>query len=111
MQEFAHETYGPTDHFWVQVDLTRSHEYGPVFNPDPDLIGGLAQHIKANLSQSQVEGPHYWYFGSSLEEILLMVKLEAGQALVQVNLKDFDFALHANDIEAWKQELKEAVEA
>lgn len=52
----------------------------------------------------------YWYMGQGLDQIVLMARYQKDRLQVQVNLKDFDFALHVDAIEIWKNDLIEAVQ-
>lgn len=51
----------------------------------------------------------YWYLASKLEEIILMVRYFEEKFIIQVNVKDFDFALNIDQIEAWKESLRQAL--
>ncbi len=48
--------------------------------------------------------------GQGLEQMIFMARYQQGRLQVQVNLKDFDFALHADAVEAWKKSLTTRVE-
>lgn len=52
----------------------------------------------------------YWYLGQGLDQIVLMARYQKDRLQVQVNLKDFDFALHVDAIEIWKNDLIETVQ-
>lgn len=52
----------------------------------------------------------YWYMGQGLDQIMLMARYQKDRLQVQVNLKDFDFALHVDAIEIWKNDLIETVQ-
>lgn len=52
----------------------------------------------------------YWYMGQGLDQIVLMARYQKDRLQVQVNLKDFDFALHVDAIEIWKNDLIETVQ-
>ncbi|HEM3695744.1 TPA: hypothetical protein ACGPB3_000016 [Streptococcus suis] len=47
----------------------------------------------------------YWYMGQGLNQLALMARYQQDNLQVQVNLKDFDFALHLDAVEAWKNAL------
>lgn len=106
MKQLAKETYGDSHHFWYQAVMTQDHNYGQIFNSKTDL----QQTIVANLSQDLIdynkENSYFWYFGNDLDTINLMIRLKAGNFNIQTNLKDFDFALHIDVIEVWKNQLK-----
>ncbi len=53
----------------------------------------------------------YWYMGQGLNQLALMVRYQQGNWQVQVNLKDFDFALHLDAVETWKNNLITRVQA
>ncbi len=53
----------------------------------------------------------YWYMGQWLDQLTLMVRYQQGSLQVYVNLKDFDFALHLDAVEAWKNNLISKVQA
>ena len=84
MKELAKETYGNSLHIWYEAELLADHAYGKIFNTGEET---------------------YWYMGSSLDQILLMIRYRDKKWSVQVNLKDFDFALHLDAVEAWKKQL------
>ena len=48
--------------------------------------------------------------GQGLDQIVLMARYQKDRLQVQVNLKDFDFALHVDAIEIWKNDLIETVQ-
>ena len=52
----------------------------------------------------------YWYLGQGLDQIVLMARYQKDRLQVQVNIKDFDFALHVDAIEIWKNDLIETVQ-
>ncbi|HEM3701680.1 TPA: hypothetical protein U1D11_000143 [Streptococcus suis] len=49
--------------------------------------------------------------GQGLNQLALMARYQQGNWQVQVNLKDFDFALHLDAVEAWKNALITRVQA
>lgn len=61
------------------------------------------------MDNSSVEAI-YWYMGQGLDQIMLMARYQKDRLQVQVNLKDFDFALHVDAIEIWKNDLIETVQ-
>lgn len=105
MKSFAQENYGNSHHFWYQADTFQEHNYGSIFNHQTDWLEQLRIVIKKDLSKFSQEDDFYWYFGESLDNIPLMVRYKNGQYNVQINLKDFDFALHLDAILAWKESL------
>ena len=52
----------------------------------------------------------YWYMGQGLDQIVLMARYQKDRLQVQLNIKDFDFALHVDAIEIWKNDLIETVQ-
>ena len=52
----------------------------------------------------------YWYLGQGLDQIVLMARYQKDRLQVQVNLKDFDFALHVDAVEIWENDLIETVQ-
>lgn len=105
MKQLAKEIYDPSIHFWYAYDLMTEHAYGQIFNSSEDTIGSLVQTIHEDLEETLGQEGHYWYFGNTLEEIVLMIRFLDGQYEIQVNLKDFDFALHLDAIINWKETL------
>ncbi len=105
MKPLAHETYGSSQHFWYEADLMTNHDYGKIFNHSLDTVDLLASQIKKDKTENPGSEDYYWYFGQTLETMLVMIRLKKGQADVQINLKDFDFALHVDAINTWKAAL------
>lgn len=64
----------------------------------------MATCLLADLENTRTQEETYWYMGSS-GQILLMIRYRNKKWSVQVNLKDFDFALHLDAVEAWKKQL------
>lgn len=107
MKELAKEVYGDSLHIWYQAEVLTDHEYGKIFNTDADLRDSLARRLAQDVRESAEVTSVFWYFGEELADIRLMARYLDGKLLVQVNVKDFDFALHADKIEEWKAGLIE----
>ncbi|KHD46296.1 hypothetical protein ACVRZD_04205 [Streptococcus hongkongensis] len=105
MKQVAKENYGNSFHFWYQVDLLTDHDYGKIFNTDLASLEQVKEVILADLSEAQTDQVYFWYFGQSLEETVLMIKVVNQQVDAQINLKDFDFALNWDAIKDWKHSL------
>ena len=105
MKLLASEYYEPTRHYWYQIDLEREHEYGRVFNPDLANISEIAADIKADMEKELAEEGMFWYLGKELDQILAMIRYKNGNFEVFINLKDFDFALHLDEIIEWREAL------
>lgn len=107
MKELAKEVYGDSLHIWYQAEVLTDHEYGKIFNTDADLRNRIAERLAQVVAENTDVTSVFWYFGEALADIRLMVRYLDGKLLVQVNVKDFDFALHADKIEEWKAGLVE----
>lgn len=107
MKQLAHEHYSGTDHFWMQANLMQDHDYGQVLDLGPSNRQALIQQIKADIVHYDQASGHYWYFGQAIDNIQVMVRYQDGQFISHVNVKDFDFALHTDRIDQWKQDLEQ----
>lgn len=105
MKQLEKQQYGNTIHYWYEVDLMTDHEYGLIFNTDTATIPALVATIKNDIEADTEDNLHYWYFGRALDELVLMVRFNHNQFVVQVNVKDFEFALFLDEQIGWKQEL------
>ena len=105
MKELAKETYGNSLHIWYEAQLLADHEYGKIFNTGGEIGQQVAACLSADLEKHQDQDETYWYMGPSLDQILLMIRYRDAKWTIQVNLKDFDFALHLDAVEAWKKQL------
>lgn len=106
MNQFAKEIYGQTTHSWYQFDLLTEHEYGSIFNTKEDRMPLLLETIKKDLRQEEKQEAIYWYFGKEIEDIKMMIRYKEGEFIIQINLKDFDFALNIDAIILWKEKLQ-----
>lgn len=107
MKLLANEIYGPSNHFWYEKDVMKEHEYGFIFNHNQDWIEEIAEQITLDIASTE-ENPYdttYWYFGKTVEDMLLMLRYREHEFIIQINVKDFDFALHTDEIQAWKKRL------
>lgn len=107
MRLLANEVYERTQHFWYQMNLMVEHEYGLIFNTDLKNLSMIADRVKEDITQHVSSNGIYWYFGRDIEEMVLMLRYQHGKFIIQLNLKDFDFALNIDKIEGWKEILKE----
>ena len=105
MKELAKESYGNSLHIWYEAQLLADHEYGKIFNTGGETCQQVATCLSADLEKHQDQEETYWYMGPSLDQLLLMIRYRDKKWSVQVNLKDFDFALHLDAVEAWKKQL------
>lgn len=105
MEQLAHEVYGESAHFWYRAGLSKEHQYGWILDTSRDNIPKIVERIHQDLGQKDYKEGVFWYFGKEIDKILLMVRYKDGQYILQVNLKDFDFALHIDQITAWKEEV------
>lgn len=110
MKELAKEIYSNTLHIWYETDLTAEHEYGQIFDTSSASLDKIATRIQADVTDNPTMEAVYWYMGQGLEQMIFMARYQQGRLQVQVNLKDFDFALHADAVEAWKKSLTTRVE-
>lgn len=108
MELLAKEYYEPTRHYWYQADLEADHEFGKIFNSKMD-IGPIVETIKKDMANELAEEGMYWYFGKEADQILMMVRYKGGNFEVQVNIKDFDFALNLDQIIEWKDSISKAL--
>lgn len=102
MELLAKEKFDGTIHFWYQADLMMAHEYGEMFNHQEESTTEIAKTLIADINNEGNEQPMYWYFGKTLEEITLMVRYSQQSYIIQINVKDFDFAMNIGEIERWK---------
>lgn len=105
MKQLEKQQYGNTLHYWYEEDLMTEHEYGLTFNTDTATIPTLVETIKSDIAADSEDNIHYWYFGRALDQLVLMVRYQQNQFVVNVNVKDFEFALFLDDQIGWKQEL------
>ena len=105
MKELAKETYGKSLHIWYEAELLADHAYGKIFNTEKETGHQVAACLLMDLQKYQDQAETYWYMGPSLDQILLMVRYRDEKWTIQVNLKDFDFALHLDAVEVWKKDL------
>ena len=105
MKELAKESYGKSLHIWYETELLADHAYGKIFNTGMETCRQVAACLSADLEKHQDQEETYWYMGPSLDQILLMVRYRDEKWTIQVNLKDFDFALHLDAVEVWKKDL------
>lgn len=104
MKQLEKQQYDHTIHYWYEVDLMTEHEYGLIFNTNTDTIPTLVETIKRDIEADSEDNQHFWYFGRTLDDLVLMVRYEHNQFIVQVNVKDFEFALCLDEQIGWKQE-------
>lgn len=107
MKELAKEVYGDSLHIWYQAEVLADHEYGKIFNRDADLRNRIAERLIQDVAENTDATSVFWYLGEELADIRLMARYLDGKLLVQVNVNDFDFALHTDKIEEWKAGLIE----
>ncbi|MCK1236993.1 hypothetical protein MX003_04730 [Streptococcus uberis] len=105
MTLLAHETYGESQHFWYQESILQEHDYGLIFNHHQDWIDNLVKIILSDISLDNDTSDYFWYFGPKLENMVLMVRYKDNHFDIQINVKDFDFALHLDLIKDWKEAL------
>ncbi|MFL4358851.1 hypothetical protein [Streptococcus uberis] len=105
MTFLAHETYGESQHFWYQESIFQEHDYGLIFNHHQDWIDNLVKIILSDISPDNDISDYFWYFGPQLENMDLMVRYKDNHFDIQINVKDFDFALHLDLIKDWKEAL------
>ncbi|HEP1809550.1 hypothetical protein HO979_09950 [Streptococcus suis] len=105
MKELAKEVYSNTLHIWYETDVTTAHEYGEIFDTSSSSLDKIATRIQADVADNPDVEAVYWYMGKGLDQLALMARYQQGSLQVQVNLKDFDFALHLDAVEAWKNAL------
>lgn len=110
MKELAKEMYSSTLHIWYVTDVMADHEYGSIFDTSSASLNEVAVRIQADVVANPNVEAIYWYMGQGLAQIVLMARYQKDRLQVQVNLKDFDFALHVDGIEIWKNDLIEAVQ-
>lgn len=110
MKELAKEVYDNTLHIWYQTDVTTTHEYGETFDTSSSSLDKIATRIQADVADKPNVEAVYWYMGKGLDQLTLMARYQQGSLQVQVNLKDFDFALHLDAVAAWKNDLITAVQ-
>ncbi|HEL1557760.1 hypothetical protein [Streptococcus suis] len=110
MKALAKEMYSNTLHIWYETDVMADHEYGRIFDTSSASLNDVAVRIQADVVDNPSVEAIYWYMGQGLDQIVLMARYQQGSLQVQVNLKDFDFALHVDAIEIWKNDLIEAVQ-
>ncbi|HFU4449435.1 TPA: hypothetical protein ACGO91_001680 [Streptococcus suis] len=111
MKELAKEVYSNTLHIWYETDLTTEHAYGRIFYTSQASLEKVAAQLQEDLADNPNVEAIFWYLGQGLDQILLMARYRQGDLQVQVNLKDFDFALHLDAVEAWKNNLITKVQA
>ncbi|HEL2382636.1 TPA: hypothetical protein TZS71_000363 [Streptococcus suis] len=111
MKELAKEIYNNTLHIWYETDLTADHEYGRIFDTSQTGLEKVADQLQADVVGNPTVDAVYWYLGQGLDQIIFMARYQQGGLQVQVNLKDFDFALHLDAVEAWKNALITRVQA
>lgn len=111
MKELAKEVYSNTLHIWYETDLTAEHEYGRIFDTSQASLEKVAALLQADVIDNPTVDEVYWYLGQGLDQIIFMARYQQGGLQVQVNLKDFDFALHLDAVEAWKNALIIKVQA
>lgn len=105
MELLAKEYYEPTRHYWYRLDLEADHEYGKIFNSKLDH-NPIVATIKNDMASELAEEGMFWYFGKEADQILMMIRYKEGNFEVQVNIKDFDFALNLDQILEWKENLR-----
>ena len=111
MKELAKEVYSNTLYIWYETDLTAEHEYGRNFDTSQASLEKVADQLQADVVGNPTVDAVYWYLGQGLDQIVFMARYQQGSLQVQVNLKDFDFALHLDAVEAWKNNLISKVQA
>ena len=107
MKELAKEMYSNTLHIWYETDVMADHEYGRIFDTSSVSLNEVAVRIHADVVDNPSVEAIYWYMGQGLDQIVLMARYQKDRLQVQVNIKDFDFALHVDAIEIWKNDLIE----
>ena len=110
MKELAKEMYSNTLYIWYETDVMADHEYGRIFDTNSVSLNEVAVRIQADVVDNPSVEAIYWYMGQGLDQIVLMARYQKDRLQVQVNLKDFDFALHVDAIEIWKNDLIETVQ-
>ncbi|HFR4577497.1 hypothetical protein ACTGWK_07680 [Streptococcus suis] len=111
MKELAKEVYSNTLHIWYQTDLTAEHAYGRIFDTSQASLEKVAAQLQEDVADNPKVEAIFWYLGQGLDQILFMARYQQGSLQVQVNLKDFDFALHLDAVEAWRNALITRVQA
>ncbi|HFI0240319.1 TPA: hypothetical protein ACGPBH_002007 [Streptococcus suis] len=111
MKELAKEVFSNTLHIWYETDLSAEHEYGRIFDTSKTGLEKVADQLQADVVGNPTVDTVYWYLGQGLDQIIFMARYQQGGLQVQVNLKDFDFALHLDAVEAWKNNLISKVQA
>ncbi|MBG9980536.1 hypothetical protein HZY91_05400 [Facklamia sp. DSM 111018] len=106
MKLLANETYDGTQHFWYQMNLMIEHDYGLIFNTDLGILSTIVNKVKEDINHNASSNGIYWYLGREVDEIVCMLRYQQEQFIIQVNLKDFDFALNIDKVEGWKESLK-----
>lgn len=109
MKQFAHEVYDGSHHFWYEKDLMKDHEYGKIFSTDKDSIKEIVSVIGKDFKEAENNSLMFWYFGSEAENTVLFVRIKDRETTVQINLKDFDFALNLDFVKEWKKELEDEI--
>ncbi|HFI0423604.1 TPA: hypothetical protein ACGOWZ_000149 [Streptococcus suis] len=111
MKELAKEVFSNTLHIWYETDLSAEHEYGRIFDTSQTGLEKVADQLQADVVGNPTVDAVYWYLDQGLDQIIFMARYQQGGLQVQVNLKDFDFALHLDAVEAWKNNLITKVQA
>ena len=109
MKQIAHEIYDSSYHYWYQVDLTQEHPYGRVMDLGLENQSILISAMKQDLATSPQGQAHFWYFGPDLQSTQVMVRVKDGLWDLQVNLKDFDFALNIDRVNDQKSTLLQSL--
>ena len=73
------------------------HDFTNKFNSEIEFI-------QKDIEDDNEDNQHFWYFGRKLDDLILMVRYAHNQFIVQVNVKDFEFALCLDKQIGWKQE-------
>ncbi|MDW8742790.1 hypothetical protein Q7W37_07050 [Streptococcus suis] len=111
MKELAKEQYNSTLHIWYETDLTAEHAYGRIFDTSQASLEKVAAQLQEDVADNPNVEAIFWYLGQGLDQLLFMARYQQGSLQVQVNLKDFDFSLHLDAVEAWKNKLTTMVQA
>lgn len=110
MKLLTKELFDDSQHFWYQINLSQESNFGAVFDHDNKNIPQVVATIVDDL-QGSGSSNHFWYFGNTIDTSILMIAHLNRKFYIQVNLKDFDFALNLITINNWKSLLQTQLEA
>lgn len=109
MKLLTNEVYGQSCHYWYQADLMTDHEYGQIFNTSHDQIKEILQVIQADKLKGDYKEGIFWYFGPDQNQMDLMIRYLEKKVDIQMNVKDFDFALHLDNLNEFKDSLEKSI--